>query len=97
MQWYHNAPTDSAEAQATQQLAVTSRAGVFMYPVTPGDRPRIGEPVEMQYERGIGAGDALSGGRGISIQPGDNEYDARHLEVIVNWYDNAAKLIRAGS
>jgi len=95
--WYHDPDPGDPESDGVAHLAVSSRGGVVMYPITPGDRPRIGEPVEMSYDAGIGFGDALSGGRVLLIQPGDNEYDSLHLEVIVNWYDNAAKLIRSGS
>jgi hypothetical protein len=83
-------------AGGTHDLAVMTNEGAFSFPITPGERPRVGPAVPLGYDRRntVGLFDHLSGGRRLAIVRGENESPATHVEVILNWYDTASRTIR---
>jgi hypothetical protein len=84
------------EPEGGHTLGVLTPDGAFSFPITSGDRPRVGRGTALGYDRRnmIGRFDHLSGGRRLAIVRGDNEAPATHAEVILNWYDTASRLIR---
>ncbi|MFK7884175.1 MAG: TolB family protein, partial [Phycisphaerales bacterium] len=78
-------------------LNVFNRTGNDAYPITPGVIPRVGEPtvgIFPQNSELIGAGASLSGNRQLRIVQGEQEKPAEHIELILNWYDEAVKIIK---
>ena len=78
-------------------LNVFLRTGIDAYPVTPGDMPHVGEPTVGAFPANsefVGAGASLSGDRQLRIVRGEQEMPAEHIELIVNWYDEAVKIIK---
>ncbi len=98
--WWNRPSRDSAapgQASDIQRLAVITNDGFITYPVTPGVSPMVGEAERLAYDqsrRSVGFGAFLSDGRFMTIAPGENESPATHAEIIINWYDEASKLIR---
>lgn len=90
--------SDSADdPDAPFILYVYNRAELDAYPVTPGDMPRVGEPTVGVFPRNsefIGGGASLSGDRQLRIVRGEQEKPAEHVELILNWYDEAVKIIK---
>lgn len=81
----------------TDCMTVSDRARIDIYPVTPGDIPRVGEPTVGVFPMNsdfIGGGASLSGNRQLRIVRGQQETPATHVELILNWYDKAVKIIK---
>jgi hypothetical protein len=85
------------EPAGNHTLAVFTSDGAFSLPITPGERPRVGPALPLGYDRSdtvLGRFDQLSGGRRLAIVRGENESPPTHVEVILNWYDTASRMIR---
>ena len=87
----------AGDPDAPFMLIVFDRARIDIYPVTPGDMPRVGEPTVGVFPVNsdfIGGGASLSGNRQLRIVRGQQETPATHVELILNWYDKAVKIIK---
>ncbi|MFG0273593.1 MAG: hypothetical protein ACF8QF_00900, partial [Phycisphaerales bacterium] len=79
----------------TLDLIASTRDGLVVYPISPGESPRVGDPVVMPYTGGIPTVWApMSGRRLLTFDRGENEAPSRHHEVILNWYETVQALIR---
>lgn len=78
-----------------QTLIVFANGGPSAYPITPGERPRIGKPEPLGYDfsNRLGIAEQLSNNRRLVIVRGENETPPTHAEVILNWYDTASRMI----
>jgi len=97
MRWSRSPGAAAAEKKnQPMQLVVFSRDGPSAYPITPGERPRVGPAEPLGYDRknAIGAAEQLSESRRLIIVRGENEDPPTRAEVVLNWYGEASRMIR---